>query len=57
LTSSFPERQGRSDKGRSLLNPYKAYLLEQYNQGRKQVKMLFREIQNQGYTGSYSSPK
>ncbi len=41
-TPSFPERQGRSDRGRSLLNPYKAYLLQQYNQGRRQVKRLFQ---------------
>lgn len=53
LTPSFPERQGRSDKGRSLLNPYKPYLLEQHNQGHRQVKVLFREIQKQGYKGSY----
>jgi len=52
-TSSFPERQGRSDKGRSLLNPYKPYLLEPYNQGHRQVKVLFRELQKQGYAGSY----
>jgi transposase len=52
-TPSFPERQGRSDRGRSLLNPYKAYLLQQYNQGRRQVKRLFQEIQKQGYSGSY----
>lgn len=52
-TSSFPERQGRSDRGRSLLNPYQAYLLQQYHQGRRQVKVLFREIQKQGYSGSY----
>jgi transposase len=50
---TFPERQGRSDRGRSLLNPYKPYLLEQYNQGHKQVKRLFWEIQKQGYSGSY----
>jgi transposase len=53
LCPHFPERQGRSDQGRSRLNPYKAYLLQQYNQGRTQVKVLFREIQNQGYKGSY----
>jgi transposase len=53
LITSFPERQGRSDKGRSLLNPYKNYLLQQYNQGRRQVKVLFREVQTQGYRGSY----
>lgn len=55
LTSNFPERQGRGDQGSSLLNPYKAYLLQQYNQGRRQVKVLFREIQEQGYKGSYKT--
>ena len=53
VTSSFPERQERSDRGRSLLNPYKPYLLQQYNQGHRQVKQLFRGIQKQGYRGSY----
>ena len=53
ISPTFPERQGRSDRGRSLLNPYKPYLLEQYNQGRRQVKVLFWEIQKQGYSGSY----
>jgi transposase len=55
LTPNFPERQGRSDRGRSLLNPYKASLLQQYNQGCRQVKRLFGEIQAQGYTGSYQT--
>lgn len=55
LTPGFPERQGRSDKGRSLLNPYKGYLIEQYNQGRRQLKPLLGEIQSQGYTGSYQT--
>ncbi len=53
MTVRFPERQERSDRGRSLLNPYKPYLLQQYNQGHRQVKSLFRSIQKQGYTGSY----
>jgi transposase len=52
-TAHFPERQERSDRGQSLLNPYKSYLLEQYNKGRRQVKTLFGNIQKQGYTGSY----
>jgi transposase len=52
---TFPERQGRSDRGRSLLNPYKPYLLQQYNQGRRQVNVLFGEIQKQGYSGSYQT--
>jgi transposase len=53
LTASFPERQERSDRGKSLLNPYKSYLLEQWKLGRKSVKALFGDIQRQGYAGSY----
>lgn len=52
-TSRFPERQSRSDRGTSLINPYQGYLLQQWNQGHRRVKRLFREIQQQGYSGSY----
>ncbi len=51
--STFPERQGRSDRGRSVLNPYKDYLLNRWNDGEHEIKPLFREIQQQGYGGSY----
>src|SRR3989442_15574725 len=39
--------------GRSLLNPYKAYLLERWNAGCRNAMQLFRELQPRGYTGSY----
>ena len=32
-TPTFPERQGRSDRGRSLLDPYRPYLLSRWNAG------------------------
>lgn len=38
--------------GRSLLDPYKQPLLEWWNGGIKQPKMLLRLLQQQGYTGS-----
>lgn len=50
---AFPERQERSDRGRSLLNPYKDYLLNRWNAGLHEIMTLFREIQQQGYDGSY----
>lgn len=31
-TSSFPERQARSDRGRSLVSTYRDYLIQQWNQ-------------------------
>src|SRR5262249_51397753 len=39
--------------GRSILNPYQAYLLERWNAGCHTAIQLFQEIQRRGYTGSY----
>jgi transposase len=50
---TFPERKGRSDTGKSLLTPYKAYLLKQWNAGCREALQLFRDLQCHGYTGSY----
>ncbi len=52
---TFVERQGRSDRGRSLLNPYKDYLLKRWNEGYIDTKGLFEEIQRRGYSGSYDT--
>ena len=52
---TFPERKGRSDKGRSLLNPYKEHLLTHWNAGYRDARRLFREIRRKGYTGSYAT--
>jgi len=41
--STFPERQGRSDRGRSLLNPYKDYVLYRWNEGEHEIKPLVSE--------------
>jgi transposase len=50
---NFPERLPRSDRGKSLLNPYKDYILQRWNQGFYHLKQLFREIQQLGYPGGY----
>jgi len=52
-TPTWPVRQHRSHYGRSLLNPYKDYLLERWNAGCRTAMQLFRELQPRGYTGSY----
>jgi transposase len=54
-TSQFPERQARSDRGRSLVSPYRDYLIQQWNQGHQQMQDLFRNVQQRGYSGSYMS--
>src|SRR3989475_3248604 len=50
---TWPLPQHRSTYGRSVLNPYKAYLLERWNAGCRTAMQLFRELPPQGYTGSY----
>jgi transposase len=55
-TSTFPERQGRSDCGRSrLLDPYKDYVLQRWNDGCHDTLLLFGEIKARGYSGSYDT--
>jgi len=50
---TWPERQHRRHYGRSIVNPYKGYLLERWNAGCHTAIQLFQEIQVRGYTGSY----
>ena len=52
-SARFPERKGRSDRGRSVLDPYKPYLLNRWNDGCREALKLFEEIKGQGYSGSY----
>ncbi len=54
-SATFPERKIRSDRGRSLLSPYKKYLLERWNNGCHNTAKLWQEIQQQGYQGSYGT--
>ncbi len=39
----------------TILTPYKGYLLDQWNAGQRQTKQLFKEIAQQGYTGTYKT--
>ncbi|NJM97471.1 MAG: transposase, partial [Phormidesmis sp. RL_2_1] len=51
---SFPEWQSPSRKYSSGLDPYKSYLIEQWQQGKRHTKRLFEEIRSAGFTGSYA---
>jgi transposase len=50
---TFPERQPRHGRGRSLLYPYKAALLAGWNRGCRHGWHLFRTIRSQGFQGRY----
>jgi transposase len=50
---TFPERQPRHSRDRSLLDPYKATLLAGWNRGCRNGAHLFRTIRRQGFRGRY----
>jgi transposase len=54
-TTTFTGRKRRGDRGHSLLNPYKLYLLERWNAGCYTAMRLFRELQQRGYAGGYGA--
>lgn len=51
---TFCERQKRSDRGKSVLDPYKPYLLERWNKGCRDGRQLYEEIKALGYENSYN---
>jgi transposase len=52
-TATFAGRKGRSDRGESVLNPYKPYLLARWNAGCYTAMRLFRDLRQRGYAGGY----
>lgn len=51
----FAERKERKDRGQSHLDPYKPYLIERWNRGCHQAKVLFEDLKAQGCQTSYGS--
>ena len=52
-SAAFAGRRRRSDRGASVLNPYKPYLLERWNAGCYSAMRLFRDLRQRGYRGGY----
>jgi transposase len=50
---TFPERQPRHGRDRSLLDPYKATLLAGWNRGCRHGSHRFRTIRRHGFRGQY----
>jgi transposase len=50
---TFPERQPRHGRDRSILDPFKAALLAGWNSGCRNGSHLFRTIRRQGFRGQY----
>jgi transposase len=51
----FLERRTRRDAGLSRLDPWRSVVLEHWNDGRRNGRTLFRDLQRRGYRGSYAT--
>jgi transposase len=51
---SFPERKPRASQP-TKLDPYRAYMQRRWQEGCHNLAQIYREIEQQGYTGSYST--
>ena len=54
-TATFAGRKRRSDRGQSVLNPYKTTLLQRWNAGCHNALRLFRTLRSEAYTGELYS--
>jgi transposase len=50
---TFPERTGRADRGQSVLNPDKDYVVQRWNAGGRDTRQLCAELRQRGYRGRY----
>jgi len=51
----FPERKGRSDAGRSSLDPWGEWVLARWNAGQHNGRQMLRELRERGFRGNYAT--
>ncbi len=51
-SEAFPERKGRSDAGRSSVDPWGEWVIARWNEGQRNGKPMLRE---RGFAGNYAT--
>jgi transposase len=51
----LPERQRRSDAGRSSVDPWGEWVIERWNSGHRNGKQMLRELQGMGFGGNHAT--
>ena len=54
-SEAFPERRGRSDAGRSSLDPWRDWIIERWNRGQRNGRQTLRDLRAKGFTGNYAT--
>jgi len=52
---AFPERKGRSDAGRSSMDPWRDWIIERWNRGQRNGRQTLRDLRAKGFTGNYAT--
>jgi len=54
-SEAFPERKGRSDAGRSSVDPWGDRVIERWNGGQRNGRRMLRELRGMGFAGNYAT--
>ena len=54
-SEAFPERKGRSDAGRSSMDPWRDWIIERWNRGQRNGRQTLRDLRAEGFTGNYAT--
>lgn len=54
-SEAFPERKGRSDAGRSSVDPWGAWVVARWNEGQHNGRQMLRELRGRGFVGNYAT--
>jgi transposase len=54
-SETFPERKGRSDAGRSSVDPWGEWVIGRWNAGQRNGRRMLRELRERGFAGNYAT--
>jgi transposase len=54
-SEAFPERKGRSDAGRSSVDPWGEWVIARWNAGQHNGRQMLRELRERGFRGNYAT--
>ena len=54
-SEAFPERKGRSDAGRSSMDPWRDWIIKRWNRGQRSGRQTLRDLRAKGFTGNYAT--
>ncbi len=54
-SEAFPERKGRSDAGRSSVDPWGEWVITRWNAGQRNGRQMLRDLRERGFAGNYAT--